>query len=88
MFGQMMVEPVVQVDPGVDLQTAIAALVKVAENGRNRSLDRVSGVGSAVLARARRSGFWGGLCPGPQERNLVRRGLRGRTIRRVQRKPA
>ena len=32
MFGQMMVEPVVQVDPGVDLQTAIATLIKVAEN--------------------------------------------------------
>ena len=32
MFGQMMVEPVVQLDPGVDLQTAIAALIKVAEN--------------------------------------------------------
>jgi len=32
MFGQMMVEPVVQLDPGVDLQTAVAALTKVAEN--------------------------------------------------------
>jgi hypothetical protein len=32
MFGQMMIEPVVQLDPGVDLQTAIAALIKVAEN--------------------------------------------------------
>ena len=32
MFGRMMVEPVVQVDPGVDLQTAVAALIKVAEN--------------------------------------------------------
>ncbi len=32
MFGQMMVEPIVQVDPGVDLQTAIAELIKVAEN--------------------------------------------------------
>ena len=32
MFGQMMVEPVVQLDPGVDLQTAIANLIKVAEN--------------------------------------------------------
>ena len=31
MFGQMMVEPVVQLDPGVDLQTAIATLIKVAE---------------------------------------------------------
>jgi hypothetical protein len=26
MFGQMMVEPVVQLDPGVDLETAIATL--------------------------------------------------------------
>ena len=32
MFGRMMVEPVVRVDPGVDLQTAVAALIKVAEN--------------------------------------------------------
>ena len=32
MFGQMMVEPVVQLDRGVDLQAAIAALIKVAEN--------------------------------------------------------
>ena len=32
MFGRMMVEPVVQVDRGVDLQTAVAALIKVAEN--------------------------------------------------------
>ena len=28
----MMVEPVVQVDPGVGLQVAVAALIKVAEN--------------------------------------------------------
>jgi hypothetical protein len=32
MFGQMIVEPVVQLDPGVDLQIAIATLTKVAEN--------------------------------------------------------
>lgn len=32
MFGRMMVEPVVQLDAGVDLQTAIAALLKLAEN--------------------------------------------------------
>ena len=32
MFGRMMVEPIVQVEPGVNLQTAIAALTKVAEN--------------------------------------------------------
>ena len=32
MFGQMTVEPVVQVDPGVDLQIAVAALTKVADN--------------------------------------------------------
>ena len=32
MFGQMMVEPVVQVDSGVDLPTAVAALIKVAED--------------------------------------------------------
>jgi len=27
-----MVEPLAQIDPGVDLQTAVAALLKVAEN--------------------------------------------------------
>ena len=32
MFGRMMVEPIVQFDPGVDLQTAVAALIKVTEN--------------------------------------------------------
>ena len=32
MFGRMTVEPVLQLDPGVDLQTAIATLLKVAEN--------------------------------------------------------
>ena len=32
MFGPMMVEPVVQVEPGVDLQTAAATLIRVAEN--------------------------------------------------------
>ncbi|HEY5174394.1 MAG TPA: hypothetical protein VII95_02385 [Terriglobales bacterium] len=31
MFGQMMIEPVVQVDPEADLQSAIAALVKVTD---------------------------------------------------------
>jgi hypothetical protein len=32
MFGRMMVEPVVPLGPGVDLQTAVATLIKVAEN--------------------------------------------------------
>ena len=32
MFGQMTVRPVVQVEPGVDLQTAVATLIRVAEN--------------------------------------------------------
>jgi hypothetical protein len=32
MFGQMTVELVLQVDPNVDLQAAIAALLKAAEN--------------------------------------------------------
>ena len=32
MFGQMIVEPLVQLDPGVDLQTSIAELLKLAEN--------------------------------------------------------
>jgi hypothetical protein len=60
MFGRMMIEPLVQVDPGADLQSAMAALMKVTET----------------------------VDPGSQERNLVRRGLRGRTIWWVQRKPA
>ena len=32
MFGRLMIEPVVRVDPGVDLQTAVATLIKVTEN--------------------------------------------------------
>ena len=32
MFGRMMVEPVVQLGPGIDLQAAVDALIKVAEN--------------------------------------------------------
>ena len=88
MFGQMMVEPVVQLDPARRSADSDSHTDKGCRKRRDRSLDRVAGVGPAVLARARRSGFWGGLCPRPQERNLVRRGLRGRTIRRVQRKPA
>src|ERR1700690_526759 len=32
MFGRMMVEPVVQLGPGADLQAAVDALIKVAEN--------------------------------------------------------
>jgi hypothetical protein len=32
MFGRMIVEPVVLIDPRVDLQTAVATLIKVAEN--------------------------------------------------------
>jgi hypothetical protein len=32
MFGRMMVEPMVQVDPRADLQAAAAALRKVTEN--------------------------------------------------------
>jgi len=31
MFGRTMIEPLVQVDPGGDLQSAMAALVKVTE---------------------------------------------------------
>ena len=32
MFGRIMVSPVVQFDPGVDLPAAVAALIKVTEN--------------------------------------------------------
>ena len=32
MFGRMMVQPMVQVDSGVDLQGAVSALLRVAEN--------------------------------------------------------
>jgi hypothetical protein len=31
MFGRMMIEPLVQVDPGADLEPAMAALVKLTE---------------------------------------------------------
>lgn len=31
MFGRMMIEPLVQVDPGADLQSAMAALVRLTE---------------------------------------------------------
>jgi hypothetical protein len=32
MFGRLMIEPILQIQPGRDLQTAVAALIKVAEN--------------------------------------------------------
>ena len=32
MFGRLMIEPVGQVDPTIDLETAVATLIKVAEN--------------------------------------------------------
>jgi hypothetical protein len=32
MFGRMMIEPVVQGDPTIDLHTAVARLIKVTEN--------------------------------------------------------
>jgi hypothetical protein len=32
MFGRLMIEPVVQVDPTIDLHTAVATLIKVTEN--------------------------------------------------------
>jgi hypothetical protein len=32
MFGRMMIEPVVHLSPGVDLQTAVGTLIKVAED--------------------------------------------------------
>ena len=32
MFGRMMIQPVAQIDPGVDLHAAVATLIKVAEN--------------------------------------------------------
>ena len=35
MFARMTIEPIVQVDPVADLQTAIAALIKVAKNVEN-----------------------------------------------------
>jgi len=31
MFGRMIIEPLVQVDPGADLQSAIATLLKITE---------------------------------------------------------
>jgi len=32
MFGRMIVEPILQIQPGSDLETSVAALIKVAEN--------------------------------------------------------
>src|SRR5215469_16633441 len=32
MFGRLMIEPIVQVEPGVNLQAAIAALMKITED--------------------------------------------------------
>ena len=32
MFGRMMIEPVIQVEPNADLPAAVAALIKVTEN--------------------------------------------------------
>ena len=32
MFGRMMVEPVVKLGPGIDLQAAVDALIKITEN--------------------------------------------------------
>ena len=32
MFGRMIVEPILQIQPGSGLQTSVAALIKVAEN--------------------------------------------------------
>ena len=32
MFGRMMIEPIVQVEPNADLPAAVAALIKVTEN--------------------------------------------------------
>jgi hypothetical protein len=88
MFGQMMVEPVVQLDPGVDLQTAIATLIKIAEIVEIvRWIELPTSVllfllvpgdpdSGAVYVLDRKKGTW------------YARGLRGRTIRRLQRKPA
>jgi len=35
MFGRMMVEPVLQVDPGVELQTAVAGLIRLPKTSRS-----------------------------------------------------
>ena len=87
MFGRMMVEPIVQVDPGVNLQTAIAALTKVTE-----SVDIVRWIefpasvllfllvpgdpdSGAVYVLNRKNGIWYAM------------DIRGRTVRRVKRKP-
>ena len=32
MFGRLMIEPVVQVDPTIDLETAVATLIRITEN--------------------------------------------------------
>ena len=87
MFGRMIIEPLVQVDPGVDLQSAMAALVKVTETVEIvRWIEFPASVLLFLLVPGDPDS--GAVyVPGPQDRNLVRSGLRGRTIRRLQRKP-
>ena len=87
MFGRMMIEPVVQVDPGADLQSAMAALVKLAEHVEIvRWIEFPASVLLFLLVPETpilvRSMYW------TARKEPVRRGLRGRTIRRVQHKPA
>jgi|SRR5215469_4729668 len=88
MFGRLIIEQVAQVDPTMDLQTAVATLVKATEDVEIvRWVELPASVPLFLLVPGDPdSGAVYVL--GSQERNLVRRGLRGRTIRRVQRKPA
>jgi len=87
MFGQMMVQPVLQVAPSADLEESVAALIKVAENPE--IVRRIESPNSLLLfLLVRGSGIRGSLRLGPQERHLVLGRFRGRTVRRVQRYPA
>jgi hypothetical protein len=59
MFGRMMVEPVVQLVPGVDLQTAVDTN-KGCRERRDRSLERAPELSPLIAPRPRGSGIRAG----------------------------
>jgi len=61
MFGRMTTEPIVQVEPNPDLQAAVIALIKMAENveiGAGSNCRRQS----CCSYSYRGPRIWGGLC--------------------------
>ncbi len=63
MFGQMMVDPVVQLDLGVDLQTVIATLIKVAKTSRSFVGSSCQGRSCCSCSCPETRILGGGLCP-------------------------